>query len=62
MAIELIPTVIATVVRPYMQEQNLNEDKMLFQYIGVKFMIVSRVLGVDIHVCAGLAWKLLYSS
>ena len=34
-ALEVIPVTIRTVVRPYMQEHGLNEDKMLFQYIGV---------------------------
>ena len=36
MAVELIPDTIRDVVRPYMKEYNLHEEKMLFQYIGVK--------------------------
>lgn len=34
-AVELIPATIDKVVRPYMQEHGLEEDKMLFQYIDV---------------------------
>ena len=34
-AVELIPSTIEKVVRPYMKEHNLNEERMLFQYIGV---------------------------
>ena len=37
-AVELIPAVIKHTVRPYMKEHHLNEDKMLFQYIGVNFI------------------------
>ena len=36
-ALELIPVTIEKVVRPYMKEHNLNEERMLFQYIGVSF-------------------------
>ena len=34
-AVELIPSTIENVVRPYMKEHGLNEDKMMFQYIDV---------------------------
>ena len=34
-AVELIPSTIEKVVRPYMQEHGLDEDKMMFQYIDV---------------------------
>ncbi len=35
-AVELIPSTIEKIVRPYMQEHRLHEDKMLFQYIEVR--------------------------
>ena len=35
-AVELIPSTIEKVVRPYMQEHGLDEDKMMFQYIDVR--------------------------
>ena len=34
MALELIPSIIESTIRPYMREHNLAEDKLLFQYIG----------------------------
>ena len=34
-AVELVPDVIHRVVRPYMKEHNLSEDKLLYHYIGV---------------------------
>ncbi len=35
-AAELIPDTLRKIVRPYMKEHGLNEDKMLFQYIKVR--------------------------
>ena len=37
-AVELVPDVIHRVVRPYMKEHNLSEDKLLYHYIGVSLL------------------------
>ena len=38
-ALELIPVTIETKLRPYMKEHKLNEDKVLYQYIGVQISV-----------------------
>ena len=38
-ALELIPVTIETKLRPYMKEHKLNEDKVLYQYIGVQISL-----------------------
>ena len=35
--VELIPSVISQVVRPYMRERKLKDDKMLLQYVVVSW-------------------------
>ena len=42
-AIELIQDAIKKVVRPYMKENHLSEDKMLYQYIGVSSTLIAKM-------------------
>ena len=39
-AVELIPSAIERIVRPYMKEQDLDENQTLFQYIGVSCVYI----------------------
>lgn len=54
-AVELVPDTIHKVVRPYMREHNLSEDKMLYQYIGVscnrrELLVQSMLIAVWLNV------------
>ena len=56
-AVELVADVISKVVRPYMKEHNLSQDKLLYHYIGVS-SLVSKQLVLQVIMCKSLAHAL----